>query len=149
MGTWDLFRDAEGKAACIRDECAHRACPLSLGTINDGRVTCAYHGWEFNGQGACEKMPSTPMCKGVGVRALQVVEQDGLVFVWTGEGTEPDIEVPDLNPPEGYTTHRSCWMCQWNTACSSKICWTLRTLPSHTQTPSHVVGPSQMLLSST
>jgi len=78
---------------------------LSLGTINDGRVTCAYHGWEFNGQGACEKMPSTPMCKGVGVRALQVVEQDGLVFVWTGEGTEPDIEVPDLNPPEGYTIH--------------------------------------------
>lgn len=103
--TWVLFRDAEGKAACIRDECAHRACPLSLGTINEGRVTCAYHGWEFNGQGMCEKMPSTPMCKGVGVRALQVVEKDGLVFVWTGEGQEPDIEVPDLNPPEGYTIH--------------------------------------------
>lgn len=103
--TWVLFRDAEGKAACIRDECAHRACPLSLGTINEGRVTCAYHGWEFNGQGMCEKMPSTPMCKGVGVRALQVAERDGLVFVWTGEGQEPDIEVPDLAPPEGYTIH--------------------------------------------
>jgi len=103
--TWVLFRDAEGKASCIRDECAHRACPLSLGSISEGRVTCAYHGWEFNGAGACEKMPSTRFCKGVEVRALQVVERDGLVFVWTGEDREPDIEVPDLAPPEGYVIH--------------------------------------------
>ena len=27
---WVLFRDAAGAAACVRDECAHRACPLSL-----------------------------------------------------------------------------------------------------------------------
>ena len=27
---WVLFRDAAGMAACVRDECAHRACPLSL-----------------------------------------------------------------------------------------------------------------------
>jgi hypothetical protein len=30
--TWVLFRDESGAAACVRDECAHRACPLSLGT---------------------------------------------------------------------------------------------------------------------
>mmetsp|Transcript_45722 Transcript_45722/g.76194 ORF Transcript_45722/g.76194 Transcript_45722/m.76194 type:complete len:536 (+) Transcript_45722:248-1855(+) len=103
--TWVLFRDEAGKAACIRDECAHRACPLSLGTIKDGKVTCAYHGWEFNGAGACEKMPSTRFCKGVEVRSLPIVERDGLVFVWTGEEGEPDIEVPDLSPPKGYVIH--------------------------------------------
>ena len=27
---WALFRDAQGQAAAIKDECAHRACPLSL-----------------------------------------------------------------------------------------------------------------------
>jgi hypothetical protein len=27
---WLLFRDSDGQAACIKDECAHRACPLSL-----------------------------------------------------------------------------------------------------------------------
>ena len=27
---WVLFRDAAGQPACIKDECAHRACPLSL-----------------------------------------------------------------------------------------------------------------------
>ena len=27
---WALFRDAQGEAAAVKDECAHRACPLSL-----------------------------------------------------------------------------------------------------------------------
>ena len=27
---WVIFRDAHGKASCVKDECAHRACPLSL-----------------------------------------------------------------------------------------------------------------------
>lgn len=30
---WVLFRDAEGKAGCVKDECAHRACPLSIGKV--------------------------------------------------------------------------------------------------------------------
>ena len=35
---WVLFRDGQGVAACVRDQCAHRACPLSLGTVVDGKV---------------------------------------------------------------------------------------------------------------
>lgn len=101
---WVMFRDGEGKASCLRDECAHRACPLSLGEVKDGNVTCAYHGWTFDGAGACQKMPSTPHCKGVSVEALPVVETDGLVYVWTGED-EPDIPVPDMSPPKGFTIH--------------------------------------------
>jgi len=104
---WVVFRGADGEAACLRDECAHRACPLSLGTVEDGRITCAYHGWQFEGDGSCAHMPSTPQCKGVGVTALQTVEQDGMVFVWTGTGefSEPSAAVPDLSPPAGYTIH--------------------------------------------
>lgn len=33
-----VCRDAEGRPSCIRDECAHRACPLSLGEVVDGKV---------------------------------------------------------------------------------------------------------------
>jgi len=37
----------------------------------------------------------------------QTVEQDGMVFVWTGTGefSEPSAAVPDLSPPAGYTIH--------------------------------------------
>ena len=34
---WVLFRDAQGGACCIQDTCAHRACPLSLGSVQQVR----------------------------------------------------------------------------------------------------------------
>lgn len=98
---WVLFRDASGAASCIRDSCAHRACPLSLGKVVEGRVQCAYHGWEFQGDGACTKMPSASLCRNVGVPSLPCVEKDGFVWVWPG--TEPPNQgVPDFTaPPPG------------------------------------------------
>ena len=39
---WVLFRDQDGKPACILDECAHRACPLSVGRVVDGQAECPY-----------------------------------------------------------------------------------------------------------
>lgn len=41
---WVLFRDEYGRPACIRDECAHRACPISLGKVVNGQAECPYHG---------------------------------------------------------------------------------------------------------
>jgi chlorophyllide a oxygenase len=35
---WVVFRDEAGRPACIRDECAHRACPLSAGRAVGGQV---------------------------------------------------------------------------------------------------------------
>lgn len=66
--------------------------------------------WQFNGQGDCEKMPSTPHCKNIGVKALQVVEKDGMIFAWTGEDCEPDIPVPELAPPAGFVIHSEITM---------------------------------------
>eukprot|EP00887_Chlorella_sp_A99_P007345 scaffold2.g7345.t1 len=101
---WVLFRDAEGRPACVRDECAHRACPLSLGRVADGQVECPYHGWRFNGDGVVTAMPSTTFCKGVAVSSLPCLEADGFVWVWPG--WEQPAELPDFaRPPEGYTVH--------------------------------------------
>lgn len=102
--TWVMFRDENGAPSCIRDECAHRACPLSLGKVVDGKVECAYHGWQFNGAGDCEKMPSTTFCRGVHVSALPVVERDGFVWVWPGDLLPTDVP-PVTAPPEGYKIH--------------------------------------------
>lgn len=102
---WVLFRDEQGRAACIRDECAHRACPLSLGKVIDGEVQCAYHGWQFSGDGTCTVMPSTLTCKGVKVAALPCAEKDGFVWVWPGFDKAPE-QIPSFTqPPEGFTIH--------------------------------------------
>lgn len=95
---WVLFRTKEGQIGCVKDECAHRACPLSLGVqVEEGHIQCAYHGWEFTTRGECVKMPSCKtVLKGVYVDALKTVEHDGMVFVWAGDEGE---EVPDKKDP--------------------------------------------------
>lgn len=103
--SWVLFRDEHGKPACIKDTCAHRACPLSLGKIEGGQVTCAYHGWRFDGSGQCTAMPSTAFCRNVAVAALPCAEKDGFVWVWPGFAT-PDDELPGFTaPPAGFDVH--------------------------------------------
>ena len=106
---WVMFRDADGNAGCIKDECAHRACPLSLGKLVNGKAQCPYHGWEYTTGGECVKMPSIKkMLPGVYVDAAPVVERDGFLYLWAGKW-EPGIEdevlakVPrrSLAPPEG------------------------------------------------
>lgn len=102
---WVLFRDADGKAACVKDECAHRACPLSSGTLVDGEIACPYHGWQYDSNGSCTKMPSTKMCSGIKVKALPVVETDGIVWVWPGN-SDPVGSPEGLGaPPEGFKIH--------------------------------------------
>lgn len=101
---WVLFRDQEGRPSCIKDQCAHRACPLSAGKVEDGQVTCPYHGWQFNGAGHCTKMPSTVHCKNVAVAALPCVEKDGFVWVWPGNGIPSPV--PSFTPPPpGFEIH--------------------------------------------
>ena len=109
---WVMFRDADGNAGCIKDECAHRACPLSLGKLVNGKPQCPYHGWEYTSGGECVKMPSIKkMLPGVYVDAAPVVERDGFLYLWAGKW-EPGIEDEvlakvhrrrSLAPPEGFT----------------------------------------------
>jgi nitrite reductase/ring-hydroxylating ferredoxin subunit len=50
-GEWRVFDDA----------CPHRLAPLSEGRVDDkGRLQCVYHGWCFDGAGACKFIPQAP-----------------------------------------------------------------------------------------
>jgi phenylpropionate dioxygenase-like ring-hydroxylating dioxygenase large terminal subunit len=93
-----LWRGADGKATALLDRCAHRNAPLSEGRIVDQCVVCPYHGWAYNGSGACADIPSetagTINAVGKAVPPFPVVERYGLVWVWMGVG------VPDKEPFE-------------------------------------------------
>lgn len=109
---WVLFRNEAGEPACVKDECAHRACPLSLGKVIDGNIQCAYHGWQYNQQGRCVSMPSTVACPNIGVSSMACKEEAGFVLVWPGQGPEP--AVPNLAPPEGFQIHAEIEVCARN-----------------------------------
>ena len=53
-----LFRDTTGKVHCLSDVCVHRGGSLSGGKIVKDCIQCPYHGWQFNGKGKCQKIPS-------------------------------------------------------------------------------------------
>ncbi|GLI61892.1 hypothetical protein VaNZ11_004404, partial [Volvox africanus] len=53
-----VWRDARGTWRVFRDRCPHRLAPLSEGRVEaDGSLACSYHGWRFDGSGACRRIP--------------------------------------------------------------------------------------------
>ena len=54
-----LGRKNDGSIFAMRDLCPHRGIPLSAGWFDGERVTCKYHGWEFEPcSGQCQQIPS-------------------------------------------------------------------------------------------
>lgn len=81
-----LFRSGGGQAVALLDRCPHRNVPLSCGAVHDGLLECCYHGWTFDGSGACRAIPGLLDPAGPDRRARRVesfptIEQDGLVWV--------------------------------------------------------------------
>ncbi|HZP96475.1 MAG TPA: aromatic ring-hydroxylating dioxygenase subunit alpha [Candidatus Limnocylindria bacterium] len=107
-----LYRTTIGIAA-LHDLCIHRGTPLSLGWIDGDELVCAYHGWGYEGSGACTRIPSLapgrPIPPKARVGAYQVQELYGLVWVCLGTPTEPIPEYPEYADPTYHvfwTRHR-------------------------------------------
>lgn len=84
-----LWRTDGGRAVAMEDRCAHRNAALSAGAVFDGRIGCPYHGWVYDGTGACISIPSDGECAPsvrCSVPTFPVREQHGLVWVWMGDG---------------------------------------------------------------
>lgn len=85
-----LFRDANGSVRALEDRCPHRGVPLSLGECVRGRLVCAYHGLEVDGEGRFGNL-----C----VRTFSVREHLGMVWVYAGEERfANETPLPDLRP---------------------------------------------------
>ncbi len=90
-----IFRGAGGAPGALLDRCPHRNVPLSMGRVRGGQLECGYHGWRFDRDGRCKKVPS--LCgasEGASrdVAAHACREQDGYVWVWGEPGEAPDVE---------------------------------------------------------
>jgi len=92
-----IWRDGDGQVVAVPDRCPHRNAPLSYGSVRDGCLVCPYHGWTFDGAGACVAIPSAGPGAAIPPRAhLQphhCVERYGLVWVCPGE---PRAGIPEM-----------------------------------------------------
>ena len=94
-----LGRRNDGQIFAMRDSCPHRGIPLSEGWFDGQRVTCRYHGWEFEPcSGQCQAIPSLSSfdrldATRIYASAYPCVEKDGYAWVYIsgpGAGRKTD-----------------------------------------------------------
>jgi len=116
-----LFHDSEsGEWKCLEDMCPHRFAPLSEGRIivsdansneNVGSgncssktcIQCAYHGWEFDVQGSCTRLPQREEDQAKNqrktpppVRSFQVQSDVEIIWVWADPDTKAFSQIIPL-----------------------------------------------------
>ncbi|CAN5598418.1 aromatic ring-hydroxylating dioxygenase subunit alpha [soil metagenome] len=105
-----MYRQSDGKVVALEDRCCHRGLPLSHGEVVGDRIQCGYHGLEYDGAGACVKVPGqASIPRNAKVKSFPVVERDQVVWIWMGEPALADAEAivpyPWHNPGSGWA-HR-------------------------------------------
>ncbi|NJN44727.1 MAG: Rieske 2Fe-2S domain-containing protein [Anaerolineae bacterium] len=89
MQEFVLYRLPDGRAQVLSDLCVHRGGALSDGWLEGNCIVCPYHGWHFEADGACVKIPANqpgvPVPKKARVDAYPTVENYGFVWAFLGD----------------------------------------------------------------
>ena len=102
-----LWRSEDGAVQAWENRCPHRGLRLTMGRVLNGRLSCAYHGWEYAPDGRCAAIPanpSLPLPKNVRVRAFSVEERNGMVWVST--------DAAEASPSSPTQTDREPYFCR-------------------------------------
>jgi 4beta-methylsterol monooxygenase len=106
-----LYRGADGELHALEDRCAHRQLKLSLGQVEGCNLTCAYHGWSYDGNGqvvnVAHDLFGHPRLN-VHIRSYPLRVRYGLIWIFPGDpGLAERRAIPDIPELEG--PHR--WAC--------------------------------------
>lgn len=91
-----VWQDGDGHYAALQDRCCHRSAMLSKGHIQNGCLTCAYHGWQYNREGQVVHIPQMPQkdhFPNHRVPAFKVREKYGYLWVALDE---PLFDIPNI-----------------------------------------------------
>ena len=114
-----LFSDEQDRLGLIGRRCPHRGVDLSFGRLEDGGLRCPFHGWLLDVDGACLATPTEPETSTfhtrVRHRAYPVIERNGIVWAYLGDGDPPPL--PDLDGFAAPSSHvfafKGLWACNW------------------------------------
>lgn len=112
-----LARDRDGAVRALRDRCAHRGVPLSIGRREfPGTLSCFYHGWTYDMSSgelvaALTDGPDSPICakQATRVQSFPTEVRGGLVWAYIDDGEPPPIDeqLPEeLLRPDGLVLGR-------------------------------------------
>jgi len=92
-----LFRTQSGEARLFDAYCPHLGAHLGHGgEVLGSELVCPFHGWRFDGDGACTAMPYGKRIPATArTRPWTLREQNGVILAWhSTAGDSPDWEMP-------------------------------------------------------
>ena len=113
------YRSSSGAPCLIGRHCPHRGADLCFGRLENGGLRCPFHGWLFDGSGACLEMPAepadSPMRANIAHTAYPCVEKNGIIFAWMGPGEAPALDGFDcFSAPDAHTfAFKGLMECNW------------------------------------
>lgn len=88
-----FWRDQAGQAHVQANRCPHMGASLSQGKVIDSQLVCPFHGFAFDGQGICQRIPangSERIPPQLHLQTFAVQEAHGLIWIWQGPA-EPRV----------------------------------------------------------
>jgi nitrite reductase/ring-hydroxylating ferredoxin subunit len=97
-----VYRDPQGRAVVQSAWCPHLGADLSVGSLAEGRLRCAFHHWSFDAAGRCAHIPTgDPIPPEARIATYPSVERWGLIWAFNGETPlYPPPDIPDADPAE-------------------------------------------------
>jgi phenylpropionate dioxygenase-like ring-hydroxylating dioxygenase large terminal subunit len=95
-----LWRDMSGEFHLQDAYCPHLGAHIGVGgTVDGDQVVCPFHGWRYDGTGACTNIPySQRGNKKAKLRTYPTVERNGFVLAWYHPFDEPpQWEIPVID----------------------------------------------------
>ncbi|KLN56178.1 Rieske 2Fe-2S domain-containing protein [Variovorax paradoxus] len=105
-----LWRSASGAAQAWENRCPHRSVRFTLGQVVEDRLSCAYHGWQYDaGSGQCAGIPAhpgMPVPRNVCAKVFSAAEASGMLWVSLTPAA-PSSPPPDDAVPAGWSFCRT------------------------------------------
>lgn len=93
-----VYRGMDGRIRIMSAYCPHIGADLSLGKVKGNDLQCAFHHWEFNGNGQCIRTGiGDPAPRGACLYKFPCLEKYGVV--WAFNGDTPLFDLADLSIP--------------------------------------------------
>jgi phenylpropionate dioxygenase-like ring-hydroxylating dioxygenase large terminal subunit len=122
------WRDSQGKAAVMYDQCPHRGVALSIGEVHGDCIWCPFHGFEYDASGRCTLIPANgqtaPVPKAIKARAYPTYEAHGLIFIYWGQPTgeiAPPRWFTDLDASFSYGSVRDPWAAHYSRVIENQL----------------------------